>query len=389
MGNKKVKQSYKKSKRTPQSVGAKTAHKKPLIVVTTGGSGGHIFPAESIAGALLEEGYSVVFITDKRGNAFHSLPGVKTYRLMAEPVARRSLFHKATAFIKLFLGCVQAMMLLQKLKPAMVIGVGGYASFPTVMAAQVGRIPVILHEQNAVLGRANRILAKGAKLVATSFEPTLLVPEEIKQVRVGMPARPQILAVSHAPYPKDEDEFRLLIFGGSQGAMFFSRKFPSVLEKLPESLQKKLVITQQARPEDKEDLLKFYADKPFKKVTVDSFFNNMPELLKESHLIISRGGASTITELEIIGRPAIIVPLPTAADNHQMENARQFCDSGAGWLVNEKSFDADQVAQRLAELMQQPSVLAQAAACAYRRARPTAAKDVVRLADELIGKGSK
>ncbi len=356
----------------------------PLVVVTTGGSGGHIFPAESIAGALQKNGYRVVFITDKRGSEFHSLSGVQTYRLTAESVAGRSVFHKGFAFMKLFYGAVQAFFLLWRLKPVLVIGVGGYASFPTVIAAQTCRIPTVLHEQNAVLGRANRILGKGAKLIATSFDPTLLIPSGIKQVRVGMPARPQILAAEHTPYPANTDVFKILIFGGSQGAAFFSRKFPEVLLKLPVELQKKLVITQQARPEDKEALTALYADKPFKSVTVQSFFDNMPELLKESHLIIARGGASTITELEVIGRPAIIVPLPSAADNHQMENARQFCDDGAGWLVNEKTFDVDQTADRLAELMQSPEILKQAAAHAYTRARPRAAKEVAQYVSEII-----
>ncbi len=359
----------------------------PLVVVTTGGSGGHIFPAESIAAALQKKGFRVVFITDKRGSEFRSLTGVETYRLSAESVAGRSIFHKGKAFIKLMYGAVQALMLLWRLKPALVVGVGGYASFPTVIAAQVSRIPTVLHEQNAVLGRANRILAGGAQLIATSFEPTLLIPDGIKQMRVGMPARPQILAVEHAPYPINREEIHVLIFGGSQGAAFFSRKFPEVLLNLPADLQQKMVITQQARPEDKDALIALYADKPFKKVTIQSFFDNMPELLKESHLVIARGGASTITELEIIGRPAVIVPLPSAADNHQMENARQFCDDGAGWLVNEKTFDAEQTTSRLLELLQSPDVLKDAAQRAYGRARPKAVDEVAQqVADIIKGK---
>ncbi len=362
----------------------------PLVVVTTGGSGGHIFPAESIAAALQKKGFRVVFVTDKRGSEFRSLADVQTYRLAAESVAGRSIFHKGMAFVKLMWGAMQALMLLWRLKPALVVGVGGYASFPTVIAAQVCRIPTVLHEQNAVLGRANRILANGAQLIATSFEPTALIPYGIEQIRVGMPARPQILAMEHASYPTDSDEMRVLIFGGSQGAAFFSRKFPEVLLKLPVELQKKIAITQQARPEDKDALIALYADKPFKRVTIQSFFDNMPDLLKESHLVIARGGASTITELEVIGRPAIIVPLPSAADNHQMENARQFCDDGAGWLVNEKTFDVAQTVDRLTELLQSPDVLKEAAQRAYERAKPQAAADVAKqVADIINGKGKR
>ena len=168
MGNKRYRNKNKKAAHENQN------QVKPLIVVTTGGSGGHIFPAESICNALIQQGYEVAFITDKRGQNFASLPGVKTYKLISEAVARRTFLNKVVALAKLFLGSVQALVLLQKLKPEVVIGVGGYASFPAVLAAHLWRIPIILHEQNAVLGRANRILAKGSRLIATSFMPTRL-----------------------------------------------------------------------------------------------------------------------------------------------------------------------------------------------------------------------
>lgn len=366
----------------------KTDTNKPLVIVTTGGSGGHIFPAESISEALLEKGFRVAFITDKRGGAFHSLPRVETYRLAAESVARRSVFHKLFAVFKLFVGGVQGIHLMYKLKPSLVVGVGGYASFPAVIAAQVCRIPVVLHEQNAVLGRANRVLASGAKMIVTSFSPTLMLPEKIPHIRVGMPARPQIRERENTVYSTDNETIKLLIFGGSQGATFFSRRFPEVLAKLPRELQEKIVITQQSRPEDIGFLEDFYQNIPFKKVTISSFFDNMPDLLTQAHLVISRGGASTITELEVIGRPAMIVPLPTAADNHQMENARQFCDDGAGWLLNEKTFDADKTALRLKELLETPDALQTAAAQAYKRSKPNAALETAEIISDII-KGKK
>ena len=366
MGNKRYRNKNKKETRENQN------QIKPLVVVTTGGSGGHIFPAESICNALIHQGYEVAFITDKRGQNFASLPGVKTYKLISEAVARRTFVNKVVALAKLFLGSVQALVLLQKLKPEVVIGVGGYASFPAVLAAHLWRIPIILHEQNAVLGRANRILAKGSRLIATSFMPTKRVPSYLPQVRVGMPARPNILKKEHTPYPSHKDEFHLLVFGGSQGASFFSRVFPEVLIQLPTHLKERIVLTQQARPEDLEYVRAIYKGQPFVKVTVESFFDNMPELLADSNLIVARGGASTITELEVIGRPAMIVPLPTAADDHQTENALQFCDSGAGWLIPEKGFNSLRVSERLAELMENPNELQVAAERAYSRAMPKA-----------------
>lgn len=377
MGSKKFRNKNKKAQ-TRQNQNA------PLVVVTTGGSGGHIFPAEAICSALIQKGYRVAFITDKRGKTFTTLPGVQTYKLMSEAVARRTAFHKMVALAKLFFGSAQALRLLQKLKPAAVIGVGGYASFPAVLAAHLWSIPVVLHEQNAVLGRANRILAKGSKLIATSFSPTKRVPANLKQLRVGMPARDKILEKENTPFPQNEDTFNLLVFGGSQGASFFSRIFPEVLLQLPEELKKKLVLTQQARPEDIDYVRSIYKGQPFVSVTVESFFDNMPELLAKSNLVVSRGGASTITELEVVGRPAMIVPLPTAADDHQTENAAQFCDSGAGWLIPEKGFNSLRVAERLAELMSNPKELTVAAEQAYNRAMPKAAEMVVDEVSKII-----
>lgn len=380
MGHKKQRNKDKKITHEKQNQNA------PLIVVTTGGSGGHIFPAEAICSALIQKGYRVAFVTDKRGKAFASLPGVQTYKLMSEAVARRTLIHKMIACIKLFFGSAQALVLLQKLKPSAVIGVGGYASFPAVFAAHMWNIPVVLHEQNAVLGRANRILAAWSRLIATSFSPTKRVPENVVQMRVGMPAREKILKKENSPYPPHKDTFHLLVFGGSQGASFFSRIFPEVLIQLPQELKERLVLTQQARPEDLEYVRAIYNAQPFAKVTVESFFDNMPDLLADSNLIVSRGGASTITELEVIGRPAMIVPLPTAADDHQTENATQFCDSGAGWLIPEKGFNSLRVCERLQELMQNPKELATAASQAYNRAMPKAAEMVVEEVSKIINK---
>ena len=340
----------------------KKQDKKPLVIVTTGGSGGHIFPAEAIASALVDRGADVVFITDKRGSAFQGMKNVPVYRLMAESVTGRSIFGKIWAAVKLYIGTVQAVYYMYKLKPNAVVGVGGYASIPAVMAAHLTRlVPVILHEQNAVLGRANRLLAKGTKLIGTSFAPTLRVPENVPQIQVGLPVRPAVLMCRNAPYPKVKGGFHLFIFGGSQGARFFSQKLPEALLALPEKQRAEIELVQQVRPEDMEAAHKFYDDAGFKKVTLKSFFTDMPEQLKKAHLVIGRGGAGTLTELMAVGRPAIIVPLPTAADNHQAENARIFCDTGAGWLVLEKDFEPEAFSKRLSQLIDSPEMLAEAA----------------------------
>ncbi len=361
---------------------------QPLVIVTTGGSGGHVFPAEAIARALIDKGVRIAFVTDKRGQAFQGLKGVDVYRLSAESVTGRSFFGKVKAAVKLCFGVVRAIKLMYRLKPAAVVGVGGYASIPAVLAAHFARVPVILHEQNAVLGRANRFLARNARLIATSFEPTLRVPGEAAQVMVGLPARSGVLAAMKTPYPAVKEAFRLLIFGGSQGARFFSTRLPEALLALPAEMRARIELTQQVRPEDMATAEEFYREAGFKKIVLKSFFDNMPELLKQSHLVIGRGGASTLTELMIVGRPAIIVPLPSAADNHQMENARLFCDAGAGWLVVESDFQAKAFAKRLAQLIENPVLLRQAAIQAARLARPDAAAKMADVVCDMI-KGSQ
>lgn len=363
--------------------------KKPLAVVTTGGSGGHIFPAEVISEALIKKGFDVVFITDKRGKAFQGLKGVKVYNLMAEHVMGRSFFGKIAGAFKLYCGAVQALFLLKKLKPSVVVGVGGYASMPAVLAAHLWHIPVVLHEQNAVLGRANRVLAHNTRIIAVSFEPTLRVPNDIRTVLVGMPARAEVLARANAPYPLTDDGFNLLIFGGSQGASFFSKRLPEAFKLLPKEVASKMRVTAQVRAEDMEKTKEVYAQIPFKSVVLKSFFDNMPELIERSHLIIGRAGASTITEAAIIGRPAILVPLPTSADNHQMENAKRFSDAGAGWLMSEGNYDPEKFAARLAQMVNEPEILYQAGSQAHKIARPDAPEKVADVvADIAKGKGA-
>ena len=356
---------------------------KETIVLTTGGSGGHIFPAQSVAAALIRKGYTVIFITDKRGNTFQNLPEVQTYRLAAESVTGRSIFGKALALVKLWWGACQAMRLLAHIKPCLVIGFGGYASLPTVISAQMLRIPVLLHEQNAVLGRANRIAAKKVRLIATTFAKVDRIPKNIPTIQVGQPVREPILKKAHTPLPKESD-FNLFIFGGSQGARFFSESLPQALMMLPEEIRHKIVLTQQARTEDEGMLKKAYTDAHFKNLTIQSFFTNMPELLAQAHLIIGRGGAGTITESMVVGRPMMIIPLPTAADNHQVANAKQVAENKAGWLIEQKDFKPNAFADKLKMLIEDHDLLNQTAQNAYKSAILDAAERMADIADDLV-----
>ena len=353
------------------------------IVLTTGGSGGHIFPAQSVATELVKKGYRVVFITDKRGNAFQNLPEVTTYRLAAESVTGRSIVGKIIALFKLWLGAAQAMKLLVQLKPALVIGFGGYASLPAVMSAQMLRIPAILHEQNAILGRANRVGAKKVRLIATSFPHVERIPQNIPSVHVGQPVRAPILEKQNTPMP-DNKYFNLLVFGGSQGAHFFSEHIPEVLMKLPPKYRTKIQLTQQARPEDEEMVKKAYKNAGFNSLTIAPFFKNMPELLSQANLVIGRGGAGTLTEVMVVGRPAIIIPLPTAADNHQVANAKELEKVGGAWVVEQKDFDAEKMTQQLKTFMDHPETLTKASQKAHGLAIINAAERMADIVDDIV-----
>ena len=353
------------------------------IIITTGGTGGHIFPAEAIAKGLLNNGYEIVFMTDKRGKNFRKLTEIPTQVIAATSVTGRSFFGKIAALMILGWGAVQAGWYMLWHRPDLVIGVGGYASLPAVFIAQFLRIPTVVHEQNAVLGRANRMLAPRVKMIATAFADTKRVPPKISTFLVGQPVRDAILQKANAPYP-EENVFHLLITGGSQGARFLSRSLPQALLKLPAELRAQMVITQQARSEDVDDLQKLYQNAGFYATTVQSFFDNMPDLLARSNLVIGRAGSSTLAELAIVGRPGIYVPLPTSADNHQFENARQFAENGAGWLVVEKDFDADALAKRLQELIENKEELKTAAAASLALAHPDVAEKMVALVRPLL-----
>ena len=349
--------------------------KEKTIVLTAGGTGGHIFPAEALASWLKENHpeYKLVFVTDNRGkkNLSGTLASLPVYYVKASGVTGKGIFYKISAAFKLLFGSMQSVCLLMKLNPEILIAFGGYASVPATMAAEFLHIPVVLHEQNAILGRANRLLAKKGKVrvVATSFTPTGRVPAGIPCVQTGMPVRQPIIAKSGTPYPTDTDEFRLLIMGGSQGSHAFSELLPKALILLPKELKEKLVLTQQVRVEDMQKVEETYKDSGFKSIKLAPFFDNIPELLANTHLVVSRSGSSSLAEFCQMGRPAVLIPLPTAADDHQTANAKLWIDSCGGWLIVEKEATPESIAAKLTELMQNPNELEQAASKAYA-ARP-------------------
>ena len=354
----------------------------PLVILAAGGTGGHVFPAEALAGALLERGYRLALVTDRRGQAYGgTLGSIDTHRISAGGIAGRGIIAKLRSVAELALGVVQARSLLARLKPVAVIGFGGYASVPAMVAASMLGVPSAIHEQNAVLGRANRLLAGRVRRIATSYAHVAHVDEQLKSklVHTGMPVRAAIAALNDAPYP-DVDEssaLRLLVLGGSQGARVLSDVVPAALAALPASIRARLQVSQQCRPEDLEAVRAAYAGCGID-ATLETFFADVPQRMAHAHLVIARSGASTVAEVTALGRPAILVPYPFATDDHQTANAHAVDEAGGGWLIPQPAFTADSLAARLESLFSLPGSLTRAAACAYATGVPDAAK---RLAD--------
>jgi UDP-N-acetylglucosamine--N-acetylmuramyl-(pentapeptide) pyrophosphoryl-undecaprenol N-acetylglucosamine transferase len=347
-----------------------------LIVLAAGGTGGHVFPAEALAQALLGQGYRLALITDRRGTGYTGTLGmVETHAVTARAIAGGGVMGLARGLVALGLGILQAGKILADLKPAAVVGFGGYASAPTMAAAVRLGLPTVMHEQNAVLGRANRLLAARVDRVCTSFDLAKPAPKDAQVVRTGMPVRPAIAAMRGTAYvaPTAETSFRILVLGGSQGARIFSDVLPAAVKQLPEALRKRLEITQQCRPEDLDRTHLAYAGLGAL-AQLRVFFDNVPELLAKTHLLIARSGASTVAEASMIGRPSLLVPYPYAADDHQAANAAVFGAAGGGWVLRQNAFTPDALAQLLNQFAGTPSGLANAAAAAAAFAVPDAAQ---------------
>ena len=362
------------------------------IVVAAGGTGGHLFPAEALCAELLRRGRTVHLAVDARVEAFaERLPGVAVHRVRAGPLAGNPL-GLARGLADLALGVFDARALLRRLSPAAVVGFGGYPSVPTMLAAARLGLPSVIHEQNAVLGRANRLLAPRASRIATGFPVTagLRPADRGRAVHTGNPVRPAILAAGETPYrpPVPEGSIVLLILGGSQGAHIMSEIVPPALALLPEGLRARLAVAHQARPEDLDGATAAYRAAGIA-AEVRSFFADVPERLARAHLAICRAGASTIAELAVCGRPAVLVPYPHATDDHQSANARAFAEAGAGWVVAQSALDPEGLAARLSQLFGDGAALAAAAGQARRFGRPEAARHLADLALALVPEGDR
>jgi UDP-N-acetylglucosamine--N-acetylmuramyl-(pentapeptide) pyrophosphoryl-undecaprenol N-acetylglucosamine transferase len=346
-----------------------------------------MFPAEALAAELLSRGFEVALATDQRGQTFSgALGAIPVHRLRAATLGR-GMGAKIRGTVELGLGYIQARRLLGRWKPAVVVGFGGYPSLPTVVAASHLKIPVLLHEQNAVLGRANRMLLGRATKIATSFRAVRYVTDAMRGrvVITGNPVRPAIAAIRDEPYPAltSDGPLKLLVLGGSQGARVFSEVVPAAIALLPDHLRQRIQVTQQCRREDIDSARDLFENSGVA-AELSSFFPDVAERLSDCHLLVARSGASTVAEIAAAGRPAILVPYPFAMDDHQTANAEALADVGGAWLVPQSGFTPECLAARLQALMTLPATLAKAADAARAWGRPDAAR---RLADAVLATG--
>ncbi len=355
-------------------------------VLAAGGTGGHMFPAEALARALRARGVAVMLVTDRRGAGFGGdLAEVETHRISAGGIAGGRPTKRLGGVLRLGLGFFQAYGLLRRLAPDTVIGFGAYAAAPTVLAASLLGRRVILHEQNAVMGRANRLLAGRADLIATGFAQVagIAAANRAKARMTGNPVRPAIHAVGAEAYraPGAGDRIHILVVGGSQGARVFNDVVPAAVARLPETHRARLAIAQQVPGGALDRVRGAYADCGVE-ADLAGFFDDMPARLARAHLVICRAGASTVAELASARRPAILVPFPHATDDHQTANAQALTDAGGGWLIPQADLTPYALASRLDDLIESPRQLETAAAGAGALAPGDAAG---RLADLVCG----
>lgn len=359
------------------------------ILLAAGGTGGHIFPAIAVAEELMKRGHTVSLATDARGtNLGSTLPGVDVYRISASGV-RGGVIAKVKGVASIGLGVLQARRLFRNLRPACVIGFGGYPSVPTMVAAASRGLPTIIHEQNAVLGRANRLVARRVSAIASSFDQTTGIDtaSEGKIVQTGNPVRAAFSAARAQDYPRigpNGEGVKILVLGGSQGARILSEVVPKALAEMPETLRRRFAITQQCRPEDIENVRIAYEDANVS-ADLSKFFDDVPDRMAAAHVVITRAGASTVAELAEAGRPAILVPYQHATDDHQTANARAVEAKGAGWLIPQAGFTPEALTMRLESFVNLHNLLIDAARAAHDFGGRNAAAALADEAERLMG----
>jgi UDP-N-acetylglucosamine--N-acetylmuramyl-(pentapeptide) pyrophosphoryl-undecaprenol N-acetylglucosamine transferase len=353
------------------------------VLVAAGGTGGHLFPAEALAAALAQRSVAVHLVTDHRATRYGGAFVVEAIHVVASATLRaRNPIAVARTAALLGLGVAQSWALIGRLRPAAVIGFGGYPTIPPLLAAAWRGVPTLIHDANAVFGRANRLLAPRVDTIATTFPDVFRDAPKLaaKATLTGNPVRGAVVAAAATPYPAVTDAMRLIVFGGSQGARIMADVVPAAIGLLDPSLRARLTVVQQSRAEDLDRVRTAYADLSAT-AEVAPFFPDLPARMAASHLIVARSGASTVAELSAIGRPAILVPLPHALDQDQFANAGVLEGAGGAIRLLQDQFTPRRLADMIAALAAAPERLAGMAAAARSLGRLDAAD---RLADLVL-----
>ncbi len=358
---------------------------KGTILLAAGGTGGHLFPAEALAYEMVERGWTVHLATDDRAERFAGhFPAAEVHPIASSTFGSKNPLALARAFWTIWRGVRQASAVIARIKPDVVVGFGGYPTLPPLFAANRRRVPTIVHEQNAVMGRANRALAAGAAAIAGGFLPAAQGRHGAKTVVTGNPVRPAVLRAAATPYQasRDGQPFRLLVFGGSQGAQFFSDAVPAAIAALPAEQRARLLVTQQARADDVARVKAAYAELGMVPEVLP-FFSDMAARIAAAQLVISRSGASTVSEIAVIGRPAFLVPYPHALDHDQAANAAALAAAGGAELHPQSSLTTERLAGLIGDAISQPDRLESMAAAAKSAGKPDAARLLADLAEAI------
>ena len=362
---------------------------QPLLLIAAGGTGGHMFPAQALAEAMLKKGWRVKLSTDARGARYtggfpHS---TEIEQVASATFARGGALAKAIAPVRIAVGVIGAVRKLVRDKPAVVVGFGGYPTIPAMSAATLLRTPRMIHEQNGILGRVNRVFSKRVDVVACGTWPTDL-PEGVTGTHVGNPVRAAVLDRAAASYiPPGDYPMEVLVIGGSQGARVLSDVIPPALAQLPIAQLRNLRVSHQARGEDEARVRAFYAEHGIT-ADVQPFFQDVPRRMSEAQLVISRSGASSVADISVVGRPSILIPYAAATADHQSANARALVDAGAAILIPESKMTIDAVAEQVSAVLDNPDGALQMALAALSVARPDATDALVTLVETLAQKGT-
>lgn len=359
----------------------------PLVILSAGGTGGHVMPAQALAYDLISRGYRVEVISDARGMKFKPHFGDITMHEVRAGALSGGLKAKVLSVWHLGLGIATSIKLLRRLKPAVVVGFGGYPSFPAVYAAQFLKIPTILHESNAIIGKANLMLVGRSNYLAISMPDIrgLDEQERAKTVYTGNPVRAAIAALYNKPYPalSESGKLRILIMGGSLGASVLSKVIPEALSRLSSDHRARLSIVQQCRAEDIQRVQTLYSRYGIE-AQLCVFIDDVAGALEQCHLVIARSGATTVAEVTVAGRPAIFVPLGIHKDNQQKINADTVADAGGAWVMIENGFTQEAVLARVETFLQNPAILFKAAEKARSVGKPDAARKLGNLVTEVV-----